>query len=250
VRVERISYSDLSLFRRCGLRFFAERVLRLGGDASRADASELGMGSALHAVLQVSNAGTMPPNERVEAIGRRFRLDPAALQSVRRAAMSFLESRLSHELESHDVVRREWSFSVRLAVLGAPVYLSGSIDAYGRTEDSGLVVDYKSGDSGGEDELRERYELQAKCYALAVLEDGCTKADVVFSRPQVAGPDGEPQEIRYSFTAADRADLEAEIVAIHAAMEAGSLTPRETWDRYACRECAAAYSICSRRERS
>ena len=54
--------------------------------------------------------------------------------------------------------------------------LTGSIDLYSRTDDSALVVDYKSGRQGEIDDLEEHYRFRPNAMGLAVLRDGCRRA--------------------------------------------------------------------------
>ena len=73
-----------------------------------------------------------------------------------------------------------------------------------------LIVDYKSGTSGGDEDLSERYRLQAECYALAVLRDGCERVEVVFVRPEVS-PEGRVEEVGFQFDSADADAIEARL---------------------------------------
>ena len=93
--------------------------------------------------------------------------------------------------------------------------LSGSIDLYAHSESEALVVDYKSGTSATVDDLEARYRLQAECYALAALVDGRETVEVVFVRPEVIGPDGGIQEIRYRFGREDEPSLREAIESLY-----------------------------------
>lgn len=53
--------------------------------------------------------------------------------------------------------------------------------------------------AGQDDDLHARYELQAQCYAYALLSAGsCEHVDMVFVRPEA-----DMQEVRFAFDASD-----------------------------------------------
>ena len=79
-------------------------------------------------------------------------------------------------------------------------------------------MDYKTGGSPLEDAetLPVKHELQAKCYAYAVLAQGFNRVDLAFVRVEQhdeGKPGDEPEVVPYSFTQDDLASLEGEIVA-------------------------------------
>lgn len=242
---ERLSYSDTALFDTCELRFHLERVLRIGRAPSPVG-GPASFGSATHAALQLASADCVPDAERMAAIARRFRLD-ALLQGEMEAAVArFVHSGLAHRLEAHEVVHREWAFTLRLGAKNAPLDLVGSIDAYGRMGASGLVVDYKSGSSGNDAELMARYRTQAHCYALVALGDGCSEVDVVFCRPQVADEHGAMQEVSYRFVVDDAAAIQQDILARREYMANSARQPRERWSLAECGGCSASGTLCPR----
>ena len=241
---DRLSYSDLALYARCPLRFYAERVLRVGKARASGRDSAVRLGSAVHAALQLSAEGSSPPAERIDAIGRFFELDDDAKAGLAGAVSAFLASPTASELKAKELVFREWGFAVKLERGRLAVDLVGAIDAYGRTGGTGLVVDYKTGESGDEAALRERYELQARCYALVALRDGCEVVDVVFSRPQVVDARGSMQEVRFRFSSEDTDALEETILGFYRSMAAGEYDARERWENEVCAGCAIAGSVC------
>ncbi len=90
--------------------------------------------------------------------------------------------------------------------------LEGEID--GLATDDGtyaLLIDYKTGGSDDETEeaLQKKHQLQAQCYALALLRQGFTEVDAHFVRVERERRDGsgEPAEVVYSFTADDEPAL-------------------------------------------
>jgi ATP-dependent exoDNAse (exonuclease V) beta subunit len=244
---ERLSYTDLALFDACELRFYLERVLRIGRISS-APAGAASFGSAVHTALQLSAAGHPPAAERLTALARRFQLNDALHGEMTAAVATFVRSELAHALEGHATVRREWAFALRLGPQDSPVDLVGTMDAYGRSGITGLVVDYKSGASGDASELEERYRLQARCYALVALADGCDVVDVVFCRPQVRDAGDRMQEVRFRFSRQDAGEIEQEILERRRRMGSSTRQPRETWSAHACVACSASGTLCSRVE--
>ncbi len=242
---DRLSYSDIALYRRCGLRFFCEKVLRVGvpGEAGEKAKS---FGSAVHAALQLAVGGAVAPDdERLTALGRSFGIAEEDGPRLREAVRTFLASRLASELASLRRVRTEVPFAVPVGRQG--FLLAGTIDAYAREGDRGLIVDYKTGTAGTEADLRDAFALQAACYALVALRDGCERVRVAFARLEVA-EDGEPQAVEYEFDAGDAGAIEAELLADHARMSAGEYDPLPGRDRRVCTACPAATKICPLRE--
>jgi ATP-dependent exoDNAse (exonuclease V) beta subunit len=242
---ERLSYSDIALYRRCGLRFYAQRLLGLGSVGRRADLA-LAFGSAVHAALQLAVAGSAADEKRLAALARAFGVPRDEQARLGEAVDHVLASQLAAELSCMSSVRTEAPFVVPVG--DPPFLLRGTLDAYGRDGSRGLVVDYKTGASGTEAELRERFALQAACYALVALRDGCERVRVVFVRPEVQGPDG-PQTVEYAYGASDAFVIEAELVGDRARMAAGEYAPLAAWDHAFCPDCPAATTICPLRSR-
>ena len=108
---------------------------------------------------------------------------------------------------------------------------SGTSAALGRSsecaaEDLGpaLVVDYKTGGRADElpEQVRKKHELQAQCYALAVLRRGYSSVELVFVRVEQADPDNaaEPQCVSYLFRKSDIPRLENLVItAYHVALQ-------------------------------
>jgi RecB family exonuclease len=246
---ERLSYSDITRFEACRLRDHLGRVLRVGRVASDAHSSATRFGSAVHAALQICGAEVEPAVRRMEALARGFELDAERRAAMESAVRRFLGSGPAIELRNHDVVRREWGFTLMLG--GRESFLfEGVIDAYGRSEDRGLIVDYKTGTSWQEDELRERYRKQAACYALAALYDGCTEVEAVFVRPEVVDSAGRIQEVRYLFTKDDAVAIEREIIDAHQRMKESDAAPLERWEAETCASCSFAAGLCPRSPRA
>ncbi len=240
----RLSFSDLALFDRCELRFFAERVLRTGTLDCASPDDARAFGSAVHAALQVlGESGTLAP-ERVRALVRAHGLPDADRVRVAQAVDVFAGSRVGAELAAMPLVRQEWRFAVALPDGAAEFELVGSLDAYGRDGDRGLVVDYKVSDASGGDDGRARYGLQARCYALAALRDGCETLRIEFLVSKGAGPAAEPEAVTFEYRSEERASLEAEIVQRRGRIASSDFQPLAQWCERTCAECPVAGGLC------
>ena len=242
---ETVSYSSLHLFAQCARRFLIQEVLRLSPieivDSEAHD--PMRFGSALHSVLQLVGAdGSLPEEHRIATIGRQFELDDSQLERLRRAVESVVGSETMSQAIAHQRVAREMPFALPIA--DRTGILSGSVDLFARSGDEALVVDYKSGTSGTADELAARYELQAQCYALAALVDGCESVEVVFVRPEVTGPDGGVQEVRHSFARADETVLRGLVEARYRQIVSSPYEPLSERDESICGSCAAPIGLC------
>ena len=183
--------------------------LRERGEGEQTPATAFG--SAFHLVAQWLLGHPNPTDEalqqHLDAAARTWGLAPSARPRLAQATDAWLSSRLFHQVLGYPQRYAEHAFCVQVGT----VPLEGFIDLLcvkpARRE--ALVVDYKTGVSGaGAEELRQRYELQASCYAYAVLAtETCTSVRLEFVRPE----DGMAQ-IGYAFTAADLPTLQQRIL--------------------------------------
>ncbi|MGI6031839.1 MAG: UvrD-helicase domain-containing protein [Coriobacteriales bacterium] len=158
-------------------------------------------GSAFHLVAQwLACTGSDEGIEaRIGAAERRYVLDALERERLVDALDSWRSSKRYAEARSYPEVYAEHHFCVDL--MGLP--LEGYLDLFclDRDHRQALVIDYKTGESGEESELKERYRLQADCYAYAVLSAAeVTEVELCFVRPEV-----DMQEIRFTY---DQSDLE------------------------------------------
>jgi ATP-dependent exoDNAse (exonuclease V) beta subunit len=246
VRPDRLSYSDIRAFESCPLRYWAQSVARLGEMGSAGDSDPMRFGSALHALLQASTPDApMSDEERPGAIARYHRLGKDESVRLREAAERFVGSRVAVELARSATLRREYPFSASIVVGEHSFELAGAMDAYGRTGDDALIVDYKSGISeASAEQLRERYETQARCYAYAALREGCERARVVFVRPEVVGPEGDVQQVLFDFDSSDAPSIERYLVGVYQRIAEAPYLPLAEWDDTTCRGCRIAGSLC------
>ncbi|MCD8097117.1 MAG: PD-(D/E)XK nuclease family protein, partial [Lachnospiraceae bacterium] len=73
------------------------------------------------------------------------------------------------------------------------------------------AVDYKTGGADGEspEALHAKHLLQARCYAYALLRQGCAEAELRFVRVEREDASGAMQTVSYRFSAADVDELAA-----------------------------------------
>jgi len=240
----RTSYSGMHVFEQCAHRYLLEHVagFRRAGITAAGGLEPTRFGSALHAALQLAESGELPSDERIDALCRQFELDAAGRTRLIEAAEAFLRSSVAQQAAAASRVVRELAFA--LPVADGTCLLAGSIDLYARDNDTALIVDYKSGESGDASDLPERYNLQATCYALAALVDGADRVRIVFTRPEVRGDDGAPQEVRFAFTRADEPALRARVDGILGEIAVSDFHWLEMRDEVVCESCAVPPGLC------
>ena len=142
---------------------------------------------------------------RIAAACRRYGLDALERRRMSDALRAWTASERFAQVFACPRIYAEYPFCVDVRGLA----LEGSIDvlALDVQQHTALVIDYKTGTSGGLEELRARYALQARCYAYAVLRLGLADAvELVFVRPEA-----NMQEVAYCYDAAQLEELEAAI---------------------------------------
>lgn len=239
----RLSYSGVSLFERCEMRFHAEKVLGLGVSVESAGPA-VRRGSALHVVLQLAGEDGTIDESRLAAVSKHYRLEADDTRRVRQAFDAYRASAVAQEVRSAHVVRREAPFALWIGTPGDGFVLDGTIDVYARTGKHTLIVDYKSGETNRtSEELTDRYALQASCYALAAVRDGADDVEVVLVRPEVL-KGGEPQSVRFGFTAVEVEEFSRELSLTHRRMGVSRRAHREQWDERACENCPVLAQMC------
>jgi RecB family exonuclease len=237
----RFSYSGLSSYLSCGLRYRIERLLQMGNGGVRPGA--LALGSAVHAVLELYGECAAIDRERVEAICRFHQLDANGRERVMEAVERYRRSTLAMRVASFETVRREAPFAIWIG--GDEFVLDGSMDVYATSSDGTLIVDYKSGTRDATDvELLADYELQARCYALAAARAGRPSVEVVFVRPEVDDA-GQPQQVTYRFGPDDALRTEQRLLGIYDDMRAGRFESRGVWSHASCVPCALPPELCA-----
>ncbi len=232
VALPRLSYSALALYRRCGYRYFAQRVLGLPEperervEGGGLDALELG--DAVHLELERPDGRwrvrhPSATDENIELIGRLVE--------------NWNGSELAARLAGIDDLTRELAFVFDVD----GVLFHGRIDIYARPRpDSALVVDFKTnklGERSVEQMVDDSYGVQVATYALAALKAGANEVEIAYAFLENL----EITPIR-SFTAADAPRLEAELQADIDAIRAGAFPARPGVQ---CRDCPALNLLCA-----
>jgi ATP-dependent exoDNAse (exonuclease V) beta subunit len=268
--VATLSYSALAQYRRCGYRFYAERVLGLpagaeGPEWPLADGAEDDVGAGagepepradrctpgsergllLHALLERLNfrAPLVPDAEAVGTAARVAGLtapDQAATEDAIATVERFLASPLRTRLAQVSEPRREERFAFALG--GA--LITGAIDLLARSPGgNALIVDYKSDRLGGTDPARlvaTVYGTQRLIYALAALHAGATEVEVTYCF--LEAPD---RPVSVIHQASELAELEAELARRVDPVLRGEFAVAETPHRGLCAGCPAEGGLCS-----
>jgi RecB family exonuclease len=230
----------MRLYEKCALRYFVEKVARIGAVAAPRERDPLRFGEAVHAALQLVGEGGRPPGEeRLEAIARRWRLAPEEALRLRGAVAGFLRSSAGREACSAAAPAREVPFAVPLD----HAVLVGKIDLMAATPGGVLIVDYKTGPEALEKGAGAEHEMQADCYALAALSDGAERVRVVFVGVETGGGTA-PLEASFSYTAEDRPRLLAQANSRASALESGPYACLSGYDPCACADCPAVRILC------
>jgi ATP-dependent exoDNAse (exonuclease V) beta subunit len=257
--VATLSYSSLGEYKRCGYRFYAERVLGLpAGPDARGAPGELrpGVRSAAdrgvlaHGLLERLDfrRPVIPAATVIVSAAARAGLSPSPgpeecdelIALVRRFAATELCARLGRATEA----RREERFAFPLDADPAHPLVVGALDVLAREAGGrALIVDYKSDRLGAaepESVVRGAYATQRLVYALAALHGGAAEVEIAhcfLERPE------EPATAR--FTSAQSGELEARLLALSAGVlqRRFEVTPEPC--RPVCAGCPAEGGLCS-----
>jgi ATP-dependent helicase/nuclease subunit A len=244
-RVQRLSYSALSLFERCSYRYFAERVVGLRpADASgsvpvRTGLAATEIGDAVHALLErIDLKAPAVPEDLVDVVRARY---PAStdeeLERIRGFVASYCGSELGARIAALDGATPELPFAFE----HDGVLLHGRIDVLHRDGSSALVLDYKTNSlaEGTPEEIVEKdYNLQRLVYALACFRAGAERVEVVYhflERPDAV--------VSTSFTRESITALEAGLSAAIAQIQAGEFRPSPS--EFVCADCPALNLVCA-----
>jgi hypothetical protein len=241
---EAVSYTQLSEFERCPRQFRIRRILGVAppvvGASGQSDPMRLG--TALHVALRlISPDGEPPDGGRMRSLANYFELDADQACRLADATRRYCASDIAKRTAEAEAVMQEAPFSISLG--GGSFVLGGSIDLLARSGASALIVDYKSGASGDPETLSDRYRLQAECYALAALKDGCEEVEVVFVRPEVT-TDGQVEQVGFRFGIDDAQRIEAKLVDQYRDIQASEYRPTPG---AACVNCDVPMGMCEHR---
>ena len=256
--VSRLSYSSLEAYRRCGYRFYLERVLRLpaidpppGVEApSETGLPPLVRGSLVHELLErLDFRRPRVPSEGevaalIEATARPAR--PEDVADLRGLVEGTAGSALRERLARARRVRTELPFAFTLAPPGAAgrsLLVGGVVDVHA-TEDHGtLVVDWKSDPLDGRDPgelVAEAYLTQRLIYALAALRAGAERVEVAhcfLERPDAPA--------LATYEAGDAQRLDAELLELAGGLVEGDFKPAAEPHIGLCGDCPGRAALCS-----
>jgi ATP-dependent exoDNAse (exonuclease V) beta subunit len=232
---ERLSYTSLTTYGRCPLRFFLTSVAKLPAPPATRTGDALAFGDAVHLVLSRCESGSVDPAPFLAPAARAAGLSADSLPRLENAVRSFLASPLAEDVFASDQVQHEAPISVALQ----RAVLVGAIDCIGWRGEEALIVDYKTGSAElGEDEARERYRLQSECYALAALSAGAKSVQVVFTELE------RGREIRYAYEANSEGELRSHLEALSGSLGTDGYPPRETYEQELCETCPGLGGVC------
>jgi ATP-dependent exoDNAse (exonuclease V) beta subunit len=227
-RVRRLSFTSLSLFEQCAYKYFARYGLGMserpveGEEPGARSGTEIG--SAVHALLEEIDLAAPVAPELEDDVVRGF-------------VAAYCESDLARRVAALEGVEKERHFTFEQD----GVLVHGFIDAFHLRDGRALVVDYKTnalGEASPEEVVGEDYRLQRLVYALACFRAGADEVEVVYHF--LERPDAP---VEAAFTRAHVPELEAELSAAIARIQAGEFPP--TPSDFACAGCPALDLVCA-----
>ena len=227
-RVRRLSFTSISLFEQCAYKYFAhyglgmsERPVEVEGAGERSGTE---LGSAVHSVLEEIDLAAPVVPELEDELIRGF-------------VAAYCESDLARRVAALEGVEKERHFTF----VHDGVLVHGFLDALHFRDGRALVVDYKTnalGDASPDEIVEQDYRLQRLVYALACFRAGAEEVEVVYHF--LERPDRPVEAV---FTSADVPELEAELSAAIARIQAGEFPP--TPSDFACAGCPALDLVCA-----
>ena len=262
---QRLSYTALGQYARCGYRFYLQRVLGLApvarppDAAPDGDARDAGMpalaattrGSIVHRLLEDLDFARpqTPGRDAAIAVAGEFGAELAAEDVADALALveGFAASPLRARLARAPRTRREAPFAFALDPAGGGPLVTGFLDVLAEERDGGvLIVDYKSDrlDGAEPQELVERdYAAQRTVYALAALHGGAPAVEVAYCF--LERPD-DPVSAR--FTPADAPALAERLLGLARGILEERYPVTDTPHRELCADCPGRPALCSHPE--
>ncbi|MDD5806943.1 MAG: UvrD-helicase domain-containing protein [Eggerthellales bacterium] len=191
------------------------------------------LGSAFHLLAQeaIERAAAAeashlirPSDERVSSLVRECMFDSLQTASLRSALDRWFSSQCAARFAAHDCLQAEVPFFLPVSCGTGEFFLEGEIDglAFDGPEVA-YLIDYKTGGNAGEgqERLRLKHGLQARCYALALIREGFSQVRSTFVRVEQSDPahPGEPETVEFVFNASDAPAIEEEIVRLWKSVE-------------------------------
>jgi ATP-dependent helicase/nuclease subunit A len=227
-RVRRLSFTSLSLFEQCAYKYFARYGIGMSERPVEAEGtgemSGTEIGSAVHALLEEIDLAAPVVPELEDELIRGF-------------VAAYCDSDLARRVATLDRVEKERHFTFE----HDGVLVHGFIDVFYLRDGRALVVDYKTnalGEAAPDEVVEQDYRLQRLVYALACFRAGAEEVEVVYHF--LERPDTPVEAV---FTRADVPELEAELSAAIARIQAGEFPP--TPSDFACAGCPALDLVCA-----
>jgi ATP-dependent exoDNAse (exonuclease V) beta subunit len=248
-QIRSLSYTSLATYRRCGYRFYVERVLGVpgprdatgGGGAARGGTlTPAERGSAVHGLLERIDfkRPLRPGAEAIAAAGPR---PPSNREATEIGALveRFGSTELCRRLGRATGVRREQPF----AFLLGETMITGTLDVIAAEPAGSLVVDYKTDRLDGADPagvVEREYRAQRLIYALAALRSGAARVEVAHVFLEM--PD---RPVSATYQSQDATELERELTALAAGVLSEEFRVTELPHREICQGCPAEGGLCS-----
>ncbi|MDA0185030.1 UvrD-helicase domain-containing protein, partial [Solirubrobacter phytolaccae] len=253
---QRLSYSQLSDYAKCGYRFYLKRVLNLpnvqppppleGESETVSGIDPLLRGSIVHAALEELDFDDprAPDDDTVRAL-TDTELTDDEVKEIQAFVEAFARSPLCHRLTQATRVTREAGFHFALDQDGSGPLVRGFVDAYATEPDGAhLVVDYKTDhvpeETTPEAYVHRNYETQRLVYALAALRAGAPRVEVAYCL--LERPD-EPLTVTYD--AHDAPDIAARIRELAHGILTHAYPVTDTPHRELCGACPGRTKLCS-----
>jgi RecB family exonuclease len=251
--VAALSYSSLGEYKRCGYRFYAERVLGLppvdrpdGPREAVAGLAPTDRGVLVHDLLERLDfrRPIKPTAAMISAAAKRAGLASPLSDADAQEAAGLVERFAATELCARLGRATQVSREERFAFLLGGALVVGALDVLAR-EPGGrsLVVDYKTDRLEGADprEVVDRaYATQRLVYALAALRAGADEVEVahVFL-------DGAHEPVIATFSREDAPELEDRLLALADGVMRREFAVTEAPHRAVCQGCPAEGGLCS-----
>jgi ATP-dependent helicase/nuclease subunit A len=242
-RVRTLSFTALAVFERCSYRYFAERVVGMRPTRVRGDGAGEGglapteIGDAVHRLLETIDLAVPEPPD--VAVVRAWYPDVTdeELERIRGFVETYCRSDLGRRLAALPGAHKERTFSFE----HDGVLVRGVLDVFHLAEGRATVLDYKTNalaDVTPAEIVEAEYRLQRLVYALACFRAGAETVDVHYHFLERGDA-----VVSATFQREDAPELERELSAAIATIQAGSFVP--TPSELACPGCPALDVICA-----
>ena len=239
-RVRRLSFTALASFETCSYRYYAERIVGMkalkpvGGDGGL---GALNVGDAVHRLLEALDLRN-PELADLERVREWYpRVSDEELERIAGFVASYCSSPLARRVAELEGAAPE----VQFAFEHDGVLIRGFLDVLHRDGKRAFVLDYKTNtlaEASPEEIVEHDYRLQRLVYALACFRTGAEEVEVVYHFLERADA-----VVSTRFTTADVPELETELSAAIARINAGEFVP--TPSEYACAGCPALDLVCA-----